>query len=142
MRPPSILMFERLFLASLVGSVVSTVNGYGAAVDQLARDPNVSAFGLGGGIVIGVFAFWMALYLLLWFLIARMAVNAAKWILLVLVVLTLLALPGSLGWPLDWADMVDLTTAVLQIAALAYLFRGDARLWLQGTRPADPAAFD
>ena len=142
MRPRSIIMFERLFLVSLVGNVVSFANGYDYMVDELSRDPRVSELGVIGPVAIGVFAVWMALYLLLWFLIARKAVNPAKWILIVLVALTLLALPGTLDEPFAWSAMVDLATFGFAIVAIGFLFPGDARAWLSGNRPTDPAIFD
>ena len=81
MRPRSIVLFEQLFLASLAVSLVPLALGYGAATAAWNNDPNVRRVGLGSSFLIGAMVFDYAVYLLLWFLVARKASNIAKWIL-------------------------------------------------------------
>jgi hypothetical protein len=142
MRPPSILMFERLFLASLAVSAASIVIGFDSMVDQLASEPATAALGIGGGFLAGIMAFGMAISLLLWFLIAHKASNVAKWILIVLAALSLISLPAMLTGPMDTTVLLGLASYALEIAALVYLFREDAAAWFRGEWQSKPNAFD
>src|SRR5688572_25908032 len=81
MRPQSIVLFERLFLASLVLSVVNFVVGYDAAMAELGRQPGMARIDFGSELLVGTMAFTTAVYLLLWYLIARKASTVAKWFL-------------------------------------------------------------
>ncbi len=144
MRPQSIIMFERLFLASLAVSVVNFILGYGVAVETLQRDANIQQLGLGGGFAIAIFAVGTGIYLLLWFLIAHKAINIAKWVLIALIALSVVSLATSLAgsFTLDLTTGLGLATYILEVAAAVYLFREDAVAWLKGKAPADPATFD
>ena len=51
MRPPSIVMFERLFLASLAISAISTVIVYDGVVRALANDASMQRLGLAWNVV-------------------------------------------------------------------------------------------
>ncbi len=144
MRPRSIILFERLFLASLAVGVVNFILGYGDAVAALQRDPNMQQLGLGGGLVTAIFAVGTGIYLLLWFLIARKAVNIAKWVLVALIALSVVSLLNSLAasFTLNVATVLGLVTYALEVAAVVYLFREDAAAWLKGSKPVDPTEFE
>jgi hypothetical protein len=142
MRPQSIIMFERLFLASLAVGAIITAIGYEEIVRVVTSDPGMQRFGLGSGFLIGLIAVSYAIYLLLWYLIAHKAAAAAKWILVVFVALGGVAIPFALSGPLDLTTIVNLAVYALEVAALIYLFRADAKAWFKGEQPADPAAFD
>jgi hypothetical protein len=142
MRPQSILMFERLFLASLAGSVLGFALTYDEIVGTLANDPALQEVGLGSGFVFGITAASLAIYLLLWHLIAHKAANFAKWILVAFTAIGVLMAVPSMAGPWDTMQLLSLAVYVLQIAAVVYLFRADAVAWLKGDGPADPAAFD
>jgi len=144
MRPQSIVQFERLFLASIAVSVINFILGYGAAVAALQRDPHMQQLGLGGGFATAIFAVGTGIYLLLWFLIARKAVNIAKWVLVALVALSVVSLLNSLAasFTLNVTTVLGLVTYALEVAAVVYLFRGDAVAWLKGSEPIDPTTFE
>ena len=144
MRPNSIIMFERLFLASLALSAIASVISYDAVLAELNRDPAMEQLGLGGGFVVGMLALGMAIYLLLWFLIARKASTVAKWILVVFVALGLVSFAASLtaSFTLDFSSLLALVTYALEVAAVSCLFRSDAVAWLGGEKPADTTTFD
>lgn len=144
MRPQSIVTFERLFLASLAVGVVNFVLGYDKAVAALQNDPNAQQLGLGGGFATAIFAVGTGIYLLLWFLIARKAINIAKWILIVLIALSVVSLLSALtkAFAFDTTTVLGLVTYGLEVAAAVQLFRKDAVAWLKGDKPADPAASD
>ncbi len=144
MRPSSIVMFERLFLASLAISVVNFFVGYDAMVASVEREPTLSAVGVGEGAAVAAFVIGLAIYLLLWFLIARKASNVAKWVLVVLLALSVLSLLSTLAssFALTATTLLGLAVYALEIAAVVFLFRDDAKAWLKGEAAADPAAFD
>lgn len=143
MRPQSIVMFERLFLAALAISAISTFIVYDGVARALATDASMQQLGLGSGFLIGLLVASFAIYLLLWYLIAHKAANVAKWILVVLVALGILtSLPGLLQASFDVAMLSGLAALALEVGAVACLFRGDASAWLRGEQAAGPATFD
>jgi hypothetical protein len=144
MRPHSILMFERLFLGSLALSTVASVLAYDDVLAELERDPAMAQLGLGGGFLVGMLALGMAIFVLLWFLIARKASRVAKWILVVFVAVGLASLAVSLAdsFTPDVNTLLSLSSYALEVAAVVYLFHADAVAWLRGEAPADPATFD
>lgn len=145
MRPASIVMFERLFLAAVVLSVINFFVGYDAMIDQIEREPAMRQLGLGGEFLTGSMIVGVAIYLLLWFFIARKASTVAKWILVVftgLGVLSFLAGLASGQATFDVNLLLGLLYYALNVGALVFLFRGDAEAWFKGEASADPAAFD
>jgi len=146
MRPKSIVMFERLFLASLAMGLFVLALGYEDMMAALANEPTFQKAGVGAGFVIGLLAVVYAVYLLLWYLTARQGVNAAKWIVVVLTVLDALAALRALAGPWDAMLLLSLAARALAVAAVVYLFQPDAVAWLtrakQGDEAADPATSD
>ena len=145
MRPPSIVMFERLFLASLALSAFNFVVGYDAMIEQVEREPALQQLGLDGGFVTGMFVVGVAIYLLLWFFIARKASTVAKWILVVLSAVGLLSFLASFATgqvTFDQSAMLGAAYYALEVAAVVFLFRADANAWFRNEWKADPATFD
>ena len=143
MRPPSIVKFERLFLAALALGVISLVVSYEAATAQLAREPTLRQLGIGGSeIFLGISAAWLAIYLLLWFLITRKASNVAKWILVILSALGALFFVPALAGPWNLGLLLNLAYYALELAAVACLFQADAVAWLKGKPDTDQTALD
>lgn len=142
MRPQSIVMFERLYLASLALSVLSFVIGFQAVVDVFTSDLAVQQLGLGAGFIVGVAVVGYAIYLLLWYLVARRAANWAKWVLVVFVAIGITSLRALLTGPWNLTNILGLVVYALEVAAVVYLFRADAKAWLSGEQEADSATFD
>lgn len=142
MRPESIVMFERLFLLSLVVSAVSFVMSYEDAMRAVANDAAMQQFGLGEGFVLGTLAVSFVVYLLLWYLIAHRASSLAKWILIVLVGFGVASLLTALRGPLGLTVLLNVAVYALEVAALIFLFRADAKAWFRREPPSDPAALD
>lgn len=142
MRPQSIVMFERLFLASLAISVLGFILNYREMTEVLARDPGMQQVGLGSGFIVGTAVVGYALYLLLWYLIARRASKVAKWILVVFVAISVLSTLPSLTGPWNSTIVFAVVIAALEIAAVALLFQADATAWLDGKATPDPTTFD
>ncbi len=143
MTPASITRFSQLMLTSLALGAVQMVLNFDAQRQILARNPQTA--GLGDGFLIVTLAFGFAITLLLWFLVARRASNIAKWILIALTALGLIWLPGTLrsasaSGPLPL--ILALAIVALQLSAIGFLFRADARDWLEGKAPVDLQDFD
>lgn len=139
MRPNSIVQFDRFYLGSLVLAVINSA----FSMKDTLSDPRIASSGLGLGFVVGVQVFSFALILLLWFFISRNASNVAKWILTVLtvggVLMTIPSLPTLAGRGLLSTAAVVVITG-LQIVAVVYLFRPDAKAWF--ARKGDVAVDD
>ena len=144
MRPQSITMFDRLFLGSTALSVVNAAVSFDSTMGMLEADPAVAGTGMAGtGFVIASVAIGIGISLLLWFLIARKASTAAKWILTVLTLLGAVMIPFSIGTlPLVPAIFSAIIT-VMQLAAVYFLFRPDAKAWFDhGPEGTDYNVFD
>ena len=142
MRPSSIIWFERLFLASLIVSLVNFVLGYGQMRRLWLADPRLAQVGLGSGFLVGAAVLSFVIYLLLWFLIARKASNVAKWVLVVFIAIGLLSLPSAFTGPFSVAQGLGLLVYILEIAAIVCLFRADARAWFAGEQTHEASPLD
>jgi len=139
MRPKSIILFERLFLASLAMGIFVLALGYEDMMAALADEPTFREAGVGGGFVIGLLAAVYAVYLLLWYLTARVGVNAVKWIVVVLTVLDVLEALRALAGPWDAMLLLSVAVRALEVAAVVYLFQPDAVAWLTGGKQGEAA---
>ncbi|WP_336985321.1 hypothetical protein [Altererythrobacter aquiaggeris] len=142
MQPKSIVTFERLFFISLAIGLVSYFLNYDGALAEMQSDPNVTALGVGGGFMTGIFVFSLVINLLLWYFITRKASNIAKWIFVVLTVIGFIGIPGLFIVDFSLAMLVTLIGYVLSIAMLYFLFQPDARAWFDNQDPADPDVFE
>ncbi len=141
MRPSSIVQFDRLYPAAIGVGLVGNVLDWPVTVARLESDPATAAFSdVGIAVAAGMIAVGTAIALLLWFLIARRGSGGARW---VLVAFTAFAI-GSLAVGLasgavivDGGGIARMIATALQTAAVALLFRADARAWF-----ATPVAGD
>lgn len=133
MRPKSIVTFERLVLLYLAIGVL-----YAFLVwEQTMASLQARGAALGSGTIITIQAITVALYLLLVWFIARKGSPVAKWIYVVLGVLSLvLGLFGIQETIL--LGTLPLILAVAQYALLLFtillLFRPDAKAWFSDGR--------
>ncbi|WP_170003198.1 hypothetical protein [Pseudopontixanthobacter vadosimaris] len=141
-RPRSILIFERLFLASMIGSLIGFVLSYGAIADAIAAERDLVRIGISPASAVAFFVVTTAIWLLLYWLVAHRASNAAKWVLTVLTGLGLLMIPTTLASEANFAMFFSLMVTALGVGAVLFLFRPDAREWLQGrSSPGESDAF-
>jgi len=134
MRPKSIILFERLFLISIMLTAVSAYLSYGQTLAQIETNADFKALGWGGAAVTITSILYVGLLLLLYYLTAHRASVIAKWILVLVTVLSMTTLPGAIavqsGVPLILAVLTNLSA----LAAIILLFLPDARAWL-GSKP-------
>ncbi|WP_315760404.1 hypothetical protein [Sphingomonas sp. Y38-1Y] len=134
MRPPSIIWFERLFLAALLIGLVNSTLVYGQLGAAGGAQP------LGAGVLIFSIGIGLVINVALWYFVARRASNAARWILVVLFVLGLASLLFSVAmgtFPPGAAGALGALGWVLQTASIVMLFRRDAAAWFRGSRVDD-----
>lgn len=141
-RPPSILLFERLYLGSILLYVVNAVVFWSTTRAMVLQSPQIqqtpALASMMVGIMIATVALMVAVSLLLWWLVARARSNVGKWLVVVTEAIgAVLALFSLLGIARGTAGNVPgivlgLLGTALAIAAAAVLFRADARDWLAG----------
>lgn len=146
MRPQSIVRFDQLYLVLIAIGLIGFGVNWESAMAQIGANPGLSRLGRNGtGLLIGMYAFSVAISLLLWFFVSRRASNVARWILAVLTVYGLISLPFTLFFsPLPLPSLVvAVVSAALQIAIVWCLFRPDAAAWFRhGPKGMDPEVFD
>lgn len=147
MRPPSIVQFEKVYVAAILVGIVNGFLSWGA-MNAMLEDPAVRASGLGTGFLIFSMLIGTVISLLLWYFIARRASNVAKWIYVVIVALGVWSTVSSLANPMmpkGLALIGGLIALLLQLYGAYLLFRPDAKEWLEsrGARgTTDPSTFD
>jgi predicted permease len=133
MRPASIQAFDKALLLRLAIDLVSTLLNWQAVTARAA--PRLAALGLGQGFVVATVVLSLAIYLLLWFFIARRASRVAKWIFVVLTgfsVLNFLGAVASRGLVGDVYQLLAVAVLALQVYGAWLLFRPDAQAWFEG----------
>lgn len=139
MRPESIRRFDMFYLGSVALSVVDFVLEHDALMTRMETQSQAAKVSLGAGFVNGLFAVWIAFMLLLWFLASHKRVNIAKWIIVLLVVISLWGLPGLVVGTFTTAKIISLLSFMLSWVAVYFLFRPDAKTWFAAS-PADEIA--
>jgi hypothetical protein len=142
MRPVSIRRFDLFYLASLALQVIAFVVNYDALVASVEARTAAAGMQMGAGLAIGSFAVGMAISLLLWFLVSRKRLAIAKWLVVLLFVISLFGVPGLVSGEWTVPKVLSLVADAAMAAAVFYLFRADTRAWLAGEASADTAAGD
>lgn len=131
-RPPSIRLFEQLFLASLAAWVVAQTLTWNFRTSLLRSYPMLAQPIL--VMTIGLLTI-TAISLATWYFAARRAALPAKWAAIALGAFSLLgfvlSVPNLLSGagPSLLANLVSMLASLLCIAAAAMLFRPDAKTW-------------
>jgi hypothetical protein len=147
MRPPSIVLFEKVFLAAIVLGLINSLLFWGSMTEVL-DDPAMKAAGMGTGFMLVSVVIGTTISLLLWYFIARRASNVAKWIFVVILALGVFGMVANIANPAvpKGAQLVGgFVSLLLQLYAGWLLFKPDAKVWLEsrGTKGAsDPSVFD
>ena len=146
MRPYSIIQFDRFFLSSMGLGIINVALSFQDNLARLEADPTTAQMGLGSGFLVLTTSLGFAIPLLLWYFVSRRASNVAKWILIGLTALGVLTIIPSLQQLAQvgtFTVVATLLITALQIIALTFLFRGDAKTWLasRGRSGTDPDVF-
>jgi hypothetical protein len=137
MQPKSIKRFDLFYLVSLAVYVIGFFLSYDDTL-ALAREQYAAAGSdmNPSPLITGFFVFWMALGLLLWWLISSKGSNGAKWVLVALFVLleliaTIYSIATNALPPPSVGMGLSLLSIVLKGVAIFYLFRPDAIAWFE-----------
>lgn len=128
MRPKSIQLFERLYLASIVLTLIATALGWDALMRGATIPGAEGAASAVAGIAIGVV---VLVQLIIWYFVARGGSVIAKWAAVVFLLLNLwgidataqLAMNGSLP------SVLTIAARIVELVAIVMLFRADAKPW-------------
>ena len=128
MRPKSIHLFERLYLASIALTLIATVLGWDALVRGATIPGAEGGAAAVAGIAIGVV---VLVQLIVWYFVSRRGSGIAKWAAVVFFLLNLwgvgttaqLAMNGSLP------SVLTLAARIVELSAIVMLFRADANRW-------------
>lgn len=138
MRPESIRRFDMFYLGSIALSVVDYFIERNAVLASVEAQSQAARLSLGAGFVDGAFAFWTALMLLLWYLAAHRRSTVAKWLIVLIVVISLFGVPGLVTGAFTGAKVISLLSFLLSWIAVYFLFRSDAKAWFAGTAAETP----
>lgn len=144
-RPPSIILFERLFWSSILVSVVTTIVTWSNMAAEFDREAGAGRSAGSFGVVFVILVISLAIVLALWYAIARRGSNVAKWIYVVLTAIGTLQALAALFGPAETGALSlagSLLSTALSVASAAMLFRADAVAWLSGKPPVDPGVFN
>lgn len=135
MRPDSIRKFDLFYLASVAVGLASTLLNYDRM--EQALQEQLAASGMTGGtegFLLSGLAIGFALSLALWFLTSRMRIGAMRWLLLLFVAYRAVSIPYALSTGLGSFSITGTIAVLLQVIAVWFLFRPDAREWF-ATKP-------
>ncbi len=145
-RPISIVRYERLYLAAFVLGLIVSAMSWPQRTALVAANPVLAQVSwiLPAFQVIGI-----AVTLLLWYFTARAPSVAAKWVVVVLAVLSVVGVGLSLASVARGQTTIGLTSIVsfaadaVYVAAALHLFKADAKLWFGERSDADePDTFE
>lgn len=143
MRPKSLVWFDRLYLGSMVLGAIGVFVALPVTRKMLATSPATAGFG--DGFIFATSLGGVAVSLLLWYFISRRASNVSKWLLVVMLAMGLIGLPNNVQMIAQYSWLVPAFTVVntlLQLAAVIFLFRPDARRWFASKgQTVDPDVF-
>ena len=146
MRPASINLFEKLYLAAIALGIVEVVFGWsGLVAEARARLPQAREMAetvAATSAVVGIL-----ISLLLWFFVVRRPSVIAKWIVVLFAAISLYSLLGAVvaGGSSAMRIALGFAGTVLQVFAAWLLFKPDAKAWLESRGaegPSDPTTFE
>ena len=128
MRPKSIALFEGLSLVAVALAALAAFLTFGGSVQ------GASARASAGSLEIASTIIGIVLSLVLVLLTSRRRSNVAKWVLVLLVAVSVVMTVPQLGAVLSSGliGIVHIASIVLQAVAVFFLFTPEARAWLAG----------
>lgn len=148
MRPKSIELYEKVYLASIAISLGAGAIGWRVLTAESQALMATASAGTVQGILIGISVFVVGIALLLWYFIARKARNDAKWVLVILTALGVYSMLKEIVFETVSKDLyfaLNTVSTLLGVYAVWLLFRPDAVAWLKSKGadgPGDPKTLD
>jgi UPF0716 family protein affecting phage T7 exclusion len=126
-RPPPIVRFERLYLASFALGLLIWALTWDQLSTQLAADPRTAGF---GWMLVAALGLNVAIALFQWYAVARRGIAWVRWMVVLLTALHLVTLlPGLFGAPVALTTLLGLVRVALEATAVAQLFAPASRDW-------------
>ena len=138
MKPISMKVFDFAYLGSMFLGLLAFINAYPVLKAQLARQGEAAGFALPPAFLLGAYAFGAAVGLLLWYFVSRRRMILAKWLIVILFLVSLVGVRDYFGGSMSLAEIYDGLALLAHAVAVAMLFRGDSIRWLSGD-PSGPA---
>jgi hypothetical protein len=131
-RPPSIVRYEQLYLASFALGLVASALSWNQRAAIFAANPMLAGMPwiLSATVVIGI-----VISLTLWHFTARAPSIVAKWVVVVIAGFSVIGIATNLfalvagRSPSLAASLISLLVSLLYIVAATLLFRADAKIW-------------
>jgi hypothetical protein len=134
-RPQSIILFERLYIASILLSLIGAL-GMMQALPTIAPNIPPGAAAFIPTVVIGSALFGLAIGLLLLYFVARRGSDVARWIFVAFFLFALVGLVrrtfghSPITLPL-WLNTISLVQILLHAGCVWLLFRPDSKIWFK-----------
>ena len=100
MKPQSIKLFDYFYLGSMFLGLLGFITGLSALEASLARQPAAGGMAMSSGALIAIYVVSVLVGLLLWYLVSIRRWAIAKWIILVLFLLSLIGVGDFLAGPM------------------------------------------
>lgn len=131
-RPPSIVRYERLYLAAVAFGLASSIFSWPQSTASFARNPTLAEM---MWLLPVLTTAGVALRLALWYFTARRPSTVAKWAVVAFAAAAALILLFGIvalisdAVPSLPAALAGIVSGALHVVAAAYLFRPDAKTW-------------
>ncbi|KLI64692.1 hypothetical protein [Aurantiacibacter marinus] len=129
MRPDSIRKFDIFYLAAIAIGLASSLLNYDVQMDAAAVE--LSTAGLqdqAGTVMLVTLGLILAFNMLLWFLASRMRIGFVRWILLVVVLISVATRLMGITQGAN-VSITDLISVLLKAISVFFLFRADTSEW-------------
>lgn len=141
MKPQAIAWFDRLFMAGMAFSTVDAAIQWPILMADLDADPALARSGASLAIGIALVVLGFGLYLLLWYFVSLKASRVARWIMVVMAVLTIVSTVATFFLPDAGDSWPFLVANALFVAATVTLFLPGAADWFRPNQ-ISPATFE
>ena len=135
-KPDSVRKFDLFYLGALALGIVNALLNFDLLKSSAVQQVGPELAGHASSIAIGSVVLSTLFSLLFWFLVSKLRIEFIKWLLLLFLAWSAVALPTMLAEGFGLVEVVALASVVLQAVAVWFLFRPDAKAWFQARRGA------
>lgn len=132
MKPQSIKLFDLFYLGSLFLGLLGFVTGYSTLKRQMMDQAAASGVAISPVVLLVFYGLGALFGLVLWYLVSRQRLILAKWVIVILFLISLIGVGDYFGGSLPLFEIYSLLALIAQAVAVSMLFRNDAIRWLDG----------
>ncbi len=137
MKPSSIKLFDYCYLGSIALGFFGFVSGYRSFKAAFVEVGAESGVALPPILLIGFYVLGAAIGLLLWYLVSVQRLQIAKWIIVLLFLISLIGVGDYFAGQMPLHEIYGLLALIAEAVAVSMLFRSDAIRWLEGDSGGD-----